>query len=508
MAAPTVTGLSSASVALPGGGTTTVTGGPPKSTVVITGTGFSGITGVFFGGVAALSTVVNSTTSITAVVPTGISGTIDVTVVTSGGTSATSAASKYTVITPYLAGPLLANEIGVPGVGPGLIRMDDAVGGAGRRRGRIIMLSGLGGSSNGTLPITTAFGPNGPAWEGLLGDVRARLNADDWQTVQVPNIPQFQYAGVQAWLNDISAVSDGGARFLKKNLLFWDRLVDYCRINYGDMPTFLVGLSFGAWWGLQVALNRGPGNLSGHSIKGAYVHCPVNDFAKVSTIANALFQTENSAFYASMSLSTTALNTVTVPVRATWAWADVFITGGNGNGTITPAFGDPVDAISMVSAASVATGGSAATGQSTVHANSGGIQATSFKGRPTDILWVADSTSFTNPVSGLPSFYCPVSAGFAGVGVFTYSSVNPGAPGQLVGVNNHEPTLVTGTIATGATVDGRVVLGGSAPGLGLVTGQGSAGGHGWDDTNAGLTVDSDDCLQWFGLFHAAYPPQY
>jgi hypothetical protein len=69
----------------PGGGTT----------VMITGTGFSGASAVRFGSSAAKSFTVNSATSITAVSPKG-KGTVDVTVTTSVGTSPASAADQFT----------------------------------------------------------------------------------------------------------------------------------------------------------------------------------------------------------------------------------------------------------------------------------------------------------------------------------------------------------------------------------------------------------------------------
>jgi hypothetical protein len=86
--APTVTGLSPASG--PAAGATPVT---------ITGTNFTGATAVKFGTTAATFSVTNATT-IAATVPAG-TGTVDVTVTTSGGTSTTSAADKYT----YVAAP-------------------------------------------------------------------------------------------------------------------------------------------------------------------------------------------------------------------------------------------------------------------------------------------------------------------------------------------------------------------------------------------------------------------
>ena len=74
---PTVTGVSPSSGPL--GGATSVT---------ITGTGFSGVSAVTFGGSAATSFTVNSMSSITATAPGG-TGTVDVQVTGTGGTSLT-----------------------------------------------------------------------------------------------------------------------------------------------------------------------------------------------------------------------------------------------------------------------------------------------------------------------------------------------------------------------------------------------------------------------------------
>jgi cysteine-rich repeat protein len=84
-----------------------VTIGPATggTSVMITGTGFAGATGVSFGGTAAASFTVNGDTSITAVSPAASGGTVDVTVTSAGGTSATSASDQFTfVATPTVSG--------------------------------------------------------------------------------------------------------------------------------------------------------------------------------------------------------------------------------------------------------------------------------------------------------------------------------------------------------------------------------------------------------------------
>ena len=88
---PTVTGLSPASGGTSGG-----------TTVSVTGTNFGGTTAVKFGSSNATSFTVNSATSITATSPAGSAGTVNVTVTTAAGTSATGAANQFT----YVAAPV------------------------------------------------------------------------------------------------------------------------------------------------------------------------------------------------------------------------------------------------------------------------------------------------------------------------------------------------------------------------------------------------------------------
>ena len=71
------------------------------TSVTLTGTGFTGATGVNFGASAATGYTVNSATQITATAPAGAQGTIDITITTVGGTSATGASTRFT----YAAAP-------------------------------------------------------------------------------------------------------------------------------------------------------------------------------------------------------------------------------------------------------------------------------------------------------------------------------------------------------------------------------------------------------------------
>lgn len=84
-ALPTVTSVSPASGPTTGG-----------TYVTISGSNFSGVTAVKFGSKSATNITVVNTTQITASSPAGMAGTVDVTVTSSGGTSATSAADQFT----------------------------------------------------------------------------------------------------------------------------------------------------------------------------------------------------------------------------------------------------------------------------------------------------------------------------------------------------------------------------------------------------------------------------
>ncbi|WP_433063111.1 Ig-like domain-containing protein [Dactylosporangium sp. CS-033363] len=105
--APTVTGLTP----LVGPANTAGT------SIVITGTHLTGATAVTFGGVAAASFTVNSDTQVTAVAPSGPTGSVDVTVTTPGGPATSSMKFVYTqtadpavpATVPALAGEIVSS---------------------------------------------------------------------------------------------------------------------------------------------------------------------------------------------------------------------------------------------------------------------------------------------------------------------------------------------------------------------------------------------------------------
>jgi len=88
---PVVTGLTPTSV---------YSGNDHSGSVLIIGTGFKNITNVAFGSVPSPNFYAESSTMIDASIPSGITGTVDVTVTTPGGTSVTTPVDQFTVLVP------------------------------------------------------------------------------------------------------------------------------------------------------------------------------------------------------------------------------------------------------------------------------------------------------------------------------------------------------------------------------------------------------------------------
>ena len=93
-AAPFITGVAPASGGTVGG-----------TSVVITGSGFTGVTAVTFGGTAATTFTVNSNTQITATSPAHTAGTVDIVATSPAGTSANTTADNFV----YGSGPAITS---------------------------------------------------------------------------------------------------------------------------------------------------------------------------------------------------------------------------------------------------------------------------------------------------------------------------------------------------------------------------------------------------------------
>ena len=167
--------------------------------VIITGSDFTGVSKVLFGSVAASRFTVNSTTQITAVSPAG-SGTVDVKVITVGGTSATNNADRFT----YLPAPIVMAVS--PTSGP-------AAGGT----SVIITGSHFNGASKvlfGTVPASsykltsdtqiTAVSPGGS------GTVDVRVITPGGTSV-ISNVDHFTYVFAQPKITAVSPTSGPAA---------------------------------------------------------------------------------------------------------------------------------------------------------------------------------------------------------------------------------------------------------------------------------------------------------
>jgi Tol biopolymer transport system component len=163
--APTVTGIAPASGA-PGGGTS----------VVITGMGLSRATGVLFGGTSAASYSLDNDGQITAVSPAG-SGTVDVTVTSDVGSSATSAADHFTFANPAPAPRITSTS---PNAGP-------------RAGGTTVTLGGSGFSGATRVTVGGAV-----ASFSVVSDTRLTLRTPASSTVGTKQVRVTTAAGTSA----------------------------------------------------------------------------------------------------------------------------------------------------------------------------------------------------------------------------------------------------------------------------------------------------------------------
>lgn len=185
------------------------TAGPTSggTSVIITGTNFSGTTAVTFGATAATGYTVNSATQITATAPAG-TGTVDVRVTTASGTSATSAADQFT----YVGAPAITSVS--PATGPSTGGTTVTITGTGFG-GATAVTFGASSATGFTVNSATQITATAPAGTGTVdirvttaGGTSATSAADQFTYVVAPAIPSLSISDVTQ-----NEGNSGGAAF-------------------------------------------------------------------------------------------------------------------------------------------------------------------------------------------------------------------------------------------------------------------------------------------------------
>ena len=179
---PTVTGVA------PNKGSTA--GG---TSVVITGTGFTGATSANFGARSASFTV-NSDTQIMATSPPGSAGPVDVTVTTSSGTSATSAADRFTYFAPPTVTAIAPNNGPVAGATAVTITGTNFTGASAVKFGN--------NTATFTVSSATQIAANSPA--GTAGTVDVTVTTPGGTSATSAS-DKFSYGSPQTWVSSLGS---------------------------------------------------------------------------------------------------------------------------------------------------------------------------------------------------------------------------------------------------------------------------------------------------------------
>jgi hypothetical protein len=197
--------------------------------VTIGGDGFSGATGVDFGGSPAAAFTINSASSITAVSPASGAGTVDVTVVNQGGASATSAADQFTFVpTPSVSS--LSPSSG-PLVGGTAVTIIGANLGGASRVNFGDTAAGFTVDSDGSI---TAYSPPGEAAE----SVPVRVTTVGGTSLST-SASRFTYVDTRPTVTGIapSGGPDSGGTAVT---ITGTRLSDAVEVDFGGVPAEFV----------------------------------------------------------------------------------------------------------------------------------------------------------------------------------------------------------------------------------------------------------------------------
>jgi hypothetical protein len=181
------------------------------NSVTIGGSGFTGATAVKFGGTAATSFTVNSSTSITATVPAGSVGTVDTSVTTPGGSSSATSADHYT----YVALPVVTGVS--PTAGPSTGGTSVTVSGSGFTGASAVKFGGTA-ASGFTVNSDSSITATAPAGSGTVdvtvtttGGTSATGAPDQYTYVPAPSVSSV--SPTTGSTNGGASVSISGSNF-------------------------------------------------------------------------------------------------------------------------------------------------------------------------------------------------------------------------------------------------------------------------------------------------------
>lgn len=181
------------------------------TSVVLTGSGFTGATAVSFGATPASAFTVDSDAQITATSPAHVAGTIDITVTTPGGTSATSVNDQYT----YCAVPSITGII--PNAGPVAGGTSVAITGTGLALTSSVTFGGVAATSF-TVNSDTSVTAVSPAHATGVTDVQittpggttSNTAADDFTYCPIPSLTSIDTPSGTVAGNTIVVITGSG----------------------------------------------------------------------------------------------------------------------------------------------------------------------------------------------------------------------------------------------------------------------------------------------------------
>ena len=247
-----------------------------KTTVTITGTGFTGAAAVSFGATAAAKYKVESSTKITATSPAG-SGTVEVTVTTPGGTSAEVPADLYT----YDPVPTITKV--TPGEGPLAGATKVTITGTGFTKASTVSFGGTAAKASSYVS-ETELSAESPAGTGTVnvtvetaGGTSATSTADDFTYVSTPTVTKVEPSSGPA--AGETSVTITGSNLTGASAVKLGSLASASNVKL-QSPSEIIATSPAGSGTVNVTVTT-PGGTSAESSADHYTYIPVPTVTKV-----------------------------------------------------------------------------------------------------------------------------------------------------------------------------------------------------------------------------------